>query len=266
VIAQLMHGGALSQSLAATLAPSAVQPRGQKMPEYGGAGPYPLPSAMTADDIAAVSTGFTTSAVLAAQAGFDGVEIHAANGYLLDQFITDYTNQRTDRYGGALAARLQLTADVVRASRASTGAGFLVGVRPSQAKVNDSQHRWQDRTEAEAVLRTVATAGPDYLHLASEGRPWTESGVLPDQTPLGPLARQLTTLPAMVNGGLDDVALAQHVLRTGHADLVSLGRGALANPDWPQRARNNQTMRPFDPGMITPVAFHARVGTGDSGR
>ncbi|MQA82027.1 MAG: NADH:flavin oxidoreductase [Streptosporangiales bacterium] len=259
IVAQLMHGGALSQSLTDTLAPSVVQPRGKKMPEYGGSGSYPLPTAMTDADVAEAIAGFATSARLAAAAGFDGVEVHAANGYLLDQFITDYTNLREDRYGGSPGDRARVVAEAVTAIRAATGADLLVGVRLSQAKVNDARHRWQDRAEAAAVLQTVAGARPDYLHLASEGKPWTDSGVLPDHTPLGRLARELTGLPVMVNGGLDDPALAAQVLDDGHADLVSLARGALANPDWPYRVRAGDALRSFHPGMITPVATVANT-------
>src|SRR5690606_16240367 len=103
IVLQLMHAGALSQGNRYrddTAGPSAVPPLGEKMPEYGGHGPWPTPKAMSADDIDAAVRGFVSSAVRAREAGFDGVEVHAANGYLLDQFLTDYTNRREDAYGG----------------------------------------------------------------------------------------------------------------------------------------------------------------------
>lgn len=254
VIAQLMHAGALSQHLSSTLAPSAVAPRGSKMPAYGGSGPYPGPTAMTVEQVQEVVAGFAASAELAVAAGFDGVEVHAANGYLLDQFITPHTNDRTDRYGGSPAARTEVTREVAAAVRATTGAGTLVGVRLSQAKVNDSHHRWQDREEAEQILGTVAAAGPDYLHLAGEGRAWTESGRAADGTALGPLARQIGGVPVMVNGGLHDPELAERVLQTGHADMVSLGRGALADPAWPHAVAAGRVPRPFEARLISPSA------------
>ncbi len=96
-MAQLMHAGGISQHLANAWAPSAIQALGKKMPEYGGGdGPFPLPHAMTVDEIAVVKRGFVQAALHAHAAGFDGVELHAANGYLLDQFATDYINIRTD--------------------------------------------------------------------------------------------------------------------------------------------------------------------------
>lgn len=254
IVAQLMHAGALSQHLAATLGPSVITPRGRKMPEYGGTGPYPTPAAVTEAQIEDIIAGFAASAELAADAGFDGVEIHAANGYLLDQFLTAYTNTRMGRYGGSPEARARLTADVAAAVRARTGDRILVGVRLSQAKVNDSHHKWLSRQEATSIFTAIAAAGPDYLHLAGEGRPWTESGTAADGTPLGALARQISDIPVIVNGGLHEPALIEHVLSSGEADLVSLGRAALADPDWPTNARNGRRSRSFDPGMISPAA------------
>src|SRR5690606_24175676 len=89
IICQLMHGGALSQLLEKTIAPSGVKPLGVRMPAYGGEGELPLQKAMTLEDIRRVVQGFAEDAYNASRAGFDGVEIHGANGYLIDQFLTD---------------------------------------------------------------------------------------------------------------------------------------------------------------------------------
>ena len=86
--------------------------------------------------------GFVDRRAERARAGFDGIEIHAANGYLLDQFLTDYTNPRSDPYGGPVANRIRLTAEVTGAIAAAVPAEFLVGVRLSQTKVNDFGYRW----------------------------------------------------------------------------------------------------------------------------
>jgi len=254
IVAQLMHAGALSQHLESTLAPSAIAPRGTKMPEYGGAGRYPEPRAATADDITDIIDGFAASASLAEQAGFDGLEVHAANGYLLDQFITDYTNTRTDQYGGSASARARLTAEVTAAAIDSVGGRLPVGVRLSQAKVNDSRHRWLDAREAKEIFATVAASSPAYLHLAGEGRPWTQSGRTADGTALGALARHSTGLPVIANGGLHTVALVHEVLSEGEADLISLGRAALADPSWPNAIAEGRTPEPFDVALITPSA------------
>lgn len=254
ILAQLMHAGALSQSLAATIAPSALRPRGEKMPEYGGRGRFPVPAAATATDVKAAIDGFAASALAAREAGFDGVEIHGANGYLIDQFLTGYTNIRDDRYGGDAAARATLAAEVVGAVRAATGRDFVVGLRLSQAKVNDFDHRWTGVAEASAILRTVTAPGPDYLHIAGEGRHWRAAVTLPGGPTITRLARELTALPVIANGGLHDPAQARAVLAEGDADLVSIGRSALVNPDWPQRVRAGQPLRPWDPALLTPTA------------
>ena len=254
IVAQLMHAGALSQHLPTTVGPSAIKPRGVKLVEYGGTGAYPTPEALTADLIEDIVDGFAATAAHAAEAGFDGIEIHAANGYLLDQFLTPYTNTRTDQYGGSAVARARLTADVVRAVRERLDRRTVVGVRLSHAKVNDSHHQWRDASEASDIFCSIAAAGPHYLHLAGEGRPWTESGRAADGTPLGALARRLTGLPVMVNGALHSADLIDHVLGSDEADLVSVGRPALADPDWPHRIREDDVPRPFHSDMIKPVA------------
>lgn len=170
VIAQLMHAGALTQGnphREDTIAPSAVRPRGEMMPDYGGSGPWPVPRAMSLGDIDDVVRGFGDAARRALRAGFDGIEIHSANGYLLDQFVTRYTNQRTDEYGGSDANRIRLTARIVSEVRRILPEEFVVGVRLSQTKVNDLTYRWSGAAEAETHFLAVADAGASYIHVAS---------------------------------------------------------------------------------------------------
>ncbi|MBB5776608.1 oxidoreductase [Nonomuraea jabiensis] len=258
MILQLMHAGALSQGnryRGDTAAPSAVLPRGQKLPEYGGYGPWPTPRAMSEDDIAQVVHGFVTSAVRARRAGFDGVEVHGANGYLVDQFLTDYTNQRDDRYGGTVANRVRLAAEIVSAIRAEVGPRFCVGIRLSQGKVNDFTHRWAGGSrDAEIIFAALAEAGASYLHIASEGRDWVETATLDGQVTITGLARKVTGLPVLANGGMHDLARAAMVLQDGHADVLTLGRGALANPDFPRRLAQGLPMANFDHQMLQPMA------------
>ncbi|MEQ9410246.1 MAG: NADH:flavin oxidoreductase [Fuerstiella sp.] len=255
-IMQLMHAGALSQRQEAgrIIAPSAVPPLGEMMPEYGGSGPYRMPAAMTATDLAQVRHGFVAAARRARRAGFHGVEIHAANGYLLDQFITEYTNRREDEYGGSASARIRYPAEVVAAVRDSSPTDFLVGVRVSEAKVNDFNYRWPGGTaEAVTIFTALADAGASYIHIAGEGRGFRES-ITGTQEPRTTLARRVTGLPVIANGGLDDPYLADAVIEREHADLISLGRAALAAPDWPARIANEESVVQFDRGMISPSA------------
>ncbi|OPG14566.1 tRNA-dihydrouridine synthase [Microbispora sp. GKU 823] len=258
ILLQLMHAGALSQGNRyrdETAGPSAVPPRGEMMPEYGGSGRWPIPREMSTADIETAIAGFTASAVRAREAGFDGVEVHAANGYLLDQFLTDYTNRRTDSYGGDVANRVRLTAEVVAGIRAELGPGFCVGVRLSQGKVNDFTHRWAGGAQdAKIIFSALADAGATYLHVASEGRDWIETARLDGDVTITALAREATGLPVLANGGMHDLAQAARVLADGHADMLSVARGALANPDLPRRLAQGLPLDRFDHGMLEPMA------------
>ncbi|NBD24726.1 oxidoreductase [Paenibacillus glycinis] len=138
IVAQLMHAGALSQwneYTDETAAPSAVKPVGLKMALFGSAGEYKTPRALTTADIRLIVEGFANAASNAKRAGFDGVELHAANGYLLDQFLTGYTNLREDEYGGTIDNRIRLIQETIRAVR---GAGREVGsVRESAERLTE---------------------------------------------------------------------------------------------------------------------------------
>ncbi|MFI7687630.1 tRNA-dihydrouridine synthase [Nonomuraea sp. NPDC049655] len=258
IVLQLMHAGALSQGnpyRADTVGPSAVRPRAEMLPEYGGSGSWPTPREMTGADIEAAIGGFVASAVRAREAGFDGVELHGANGYLLDQFLTDYTNRRADSYGGPVANRIRLTAEVVAAIRAELGAGFCVGVRLSQGKVNDFGHRWPGgAADARIIFAALAAAGATYLHIASEGRDWIETARLDGGVTITSLARQVSGLPVIANGGMHDLSQAAQVLSGGHADLLSIGRGALANPDLPRRVSRSLPLETYDRRILEPMA------------
>jgi len=253
-IAQLMHAGALAQGnpyRTGTVGPSAVRPKGKQMTFYRGAGDYAVPAAMTQHDIDAAVAGFARAATRAREAGFDGVEIHAANGYLLDQFLSEGINVRDDRYGGGIEGRLRLIVEVVEAVRGAVGSGFAVGVRLSQSKVNDFTHRWRDVEEAAANFRTVGGLDVDYLHVTEyeAWRPAFDTG-----PSLAALAKRHGGKPVLANGALHDPVQALGMVARGEADAVSLGRGALAQADWPQRVRNGAPLAPFDPAMLSPLA------------
>ncbi|MEV4113827.1 NADH:flavin oxidoreductase [Nonomuraea sp. NPDC049695] len=258
IVLQLMHAGALSQGnryRTGTAAPSAVAPRGEMMPLYGGSGEWPTPKEMTKTDIEAAIRGFADSAVRAREAGFDGVEVHGANGYLLDQFLTDYTNRRADSYGGSVANRIRLTAEVVAGIRAEVGAEFCLGVRLSQSKVNDSVYRWPGgAADAQIIFAAMKRAGATYLHIAGEGPTWMDSARLDSGVTITGLARQVSGLPVIANGGMHDLAQAGQVLAEGHADLLAVGRGALANPDLPHRLSQGLDLYAYDERMLQPMA------------
>ncbi len=255
IIAQLMHAGALSQYLPETLAPSAIQPAGVKMLQYGGNGAYPFPKAMNLEDIETVKEGFVNAAKVALQAGFDGVELHAANGYLLDQFLTPELNVREDHYGGNTCNRFRITAEIINAIKAAVPAHFLVGIRLSEGKVNDLGYRWRDgEAMAIAVLEEVRKAAPDFIHIAVQSGEWERDSFYNNDSSYAALAKQITGKMIIANGGMNQLARAARVIEESHADLLSIGKAALADPAWPSHIMNGASPLAFHPDMLWPEA------------
>lgn len=259
IIMQLMHAGALSQGnhwKDGAVGPSVVQPKGEQLSFYRGTGAYSKPREITAEEIARLITDFAAAAVRAKNAGLDGVEIHGANGYILDQFLTDYTNRRTDRYGGSTENRIRLSVEVVRAVRKAVGPTYPVGIRISQGKVNDYDHKWSNgQADAKIIFEQLAAAGADYIHTtehdAQEPAFSSENG---DGDTLAGYAKRFGNLPVIANGKLGNPAAANAMLAEGKADIVALGKIALANRDWPQRAISQQPMEEFDFALLQPIA------------
>ena len=245
--AQLQHAGALAEARRyrdQTLAPSALEPRSRQ--------PLPTPRELTGVEIARIHDHFAGAARLAVDAGFDGVEVHGANGYLVDQFLTVYSNCRTDEYGGPLANRIRFAVEAIRAVRQVVPAGFPVGIRLSQHKTHDPDYTWPGgESDAETIFRALAVAGASFLHIGGQSAPARarDTGRL-----LSDIGKRTTDAVVLVNGGLEDPMRAHAVVTDGAADLVSLARGALANPDWPQRVASGYPLEAFDPAMIRPVA------------
>lgn len=254
VVMQIMHAGALTQGNAYrddTIGPSAVPLPGEQLVFYRGSGPYPVPREATLDDLATVIQGFAETAARAKAIGFDGVEVHGANGYLLDQFITAYSNQRTDRYGGDIAARMTFPLEVLAAVQAAVGPTFPVGMRLSQTKVNDLSYRWPGgKDDAAVIFGALKAAGASFVHLASQGTDWFEAADLGGVT-INQMAKR-AGLDVIANGGMHDAAQCEQVLTGGHGDVVALGRGAIANPDWPHRLARGEAMAEMDFDWMQP--------------
>ena len=254
-IAQLMHGGAQTQGNihhARHVAPSAVQPKGSQLSFYGGEGPYATPAQMSEEEIQEAIAGFAQAARHAREAGFDGVELHAANGYLLHQFISAEFNRRDDRWGGDYRARLSMPLAVIAAVRAEVGADFVVGMRLSQGMVSDSRLKWEGGS-AEAGVRfaTLAAAGLDYLHVTEYdvAAPAFDSG-----PSLAAIAKASVAIPVIGNGGIASGEQAQGLLDRREMDLLAIGKAALANNDWPLRVQQGAELSEFDRGMFEPMA------------
>ncbi|CAN5922921.1 NADH-dependent flavin oxidoreductase [soil metagenome] len=189
--------------------------------------------AATDEDLARVVTQFGDAAVRAQSAGFDGVEIHGAHGYLLTQFLSATENRRTDAWGGSLDHRARLIREVAREVRARTGRTFTVGVRLSPEDFGNA--KGMDLDESVQTARWLAEDGVDFVHL-SLWKALLDTKKRPHEHAL-PIFR--AALPSdvtlLVAGALWTRAEAEGMLARG-ADAVALGRAAIVNPDWPRRA------------------------------
>jgi 2,4-dienoyl-CoA reductase-like NADH-dependent reductase (Old Yellow Enzyme family) len=231
IAAQLWHLGSARESCdgVAAWTPSGV-------PGEGDATPH----TMSANDIDTIVAAYGDAAKVAVRAGFDAVEIHAAHGYLLDEYLWPHTNRRTDRFGGPAKARAAFPAEVIRAVRAAIPATMPLIVRFSQFKERDYTARIAENpAELATILETFAEAGADVLH-ASQRR-FAEPAFPGSARNLAGWAKHLTGLPAITVGsvGLTRDFLAcqglrelQERLGAGEFDLVALGRILLGNPAW----------------------------------
>ena len=253
IAAQLMHGGALTMHnrfVAETVGPSAVQPLGEQPPRYHGKGPYPVPRALTEAEIPDIIAGFAAAARRAVDAGFDAVEIHGANGYLIDQFLSHHTNLRSDDWGGPVSNRVRLAVEIARAVVAAVPAGVPVGIRISQTKVNDLSHVWPGgAADAAAIFSALDATGISFIHVSSHlgCGPVFDTGLS-----LAGLARRHAGCAVIANGKLEDTTQARALLARDEADFLSLAKAALADPHWARKLAAGESPVPFDPGMLAP--------------
>lgn len=251
IFAQLMHCGAQTQGIPPShdeeaIAPSPVQPNGEKSEAYGGKGPYPVPDKATHEDLKTAKEGFVTAAKNAYHAGFDGIEIHGANGYFLNEFLSTTMNQRDDEYGGEPSARVRYPAEVVSAISEAVPEEFVVGIRVSQTMVTDDEYQWPEGEDAAAVFfEEFSSAGADYIHTTEPDATVPTFG--DDGPTLAEAAAQYASDDTVIiaNGGLGTPEAACDVLNRG-ADLLTLATSALANPDWPTRVAKDRELAEFD--------------------
>ena len=231
IFMQLMHTGRISHPLnlpagAKVLGPSAVAAAGEMYTDAEGMKPLPTPEAMTEADIKAAIAEFAQAAKNAVAAGFDGIELHSANGYLLEQFIRPNSNQRTDGYGGAIAQRARFVLEVADATTAAIGKD-KVGIRLSPFGVfNDMPLYPQIEADYTYLAQQLNALGLVYIHLVDHsagGAP-----IVPDSVKAMFRATFKRTL--ILSGGYD-AARAESDLAAGKCDLIAVGKPFLANPD-----------------------------------
>ena len=231
IFAQLMHTGRVGHPLnlpagGEVLAPSAVAAPGEMYTDAKGMQPHPVPRAMTDAEVRAAIEEFVAASRNAVSAGFDGVELHGANGYLIEEFISPNTNQRTDDWGGSIEKRIRFAVEVARATAAAIG-GERVGMRLSPHGVNAGMTAYLEVDETYRTLLPELTAtGIQYLHLVDH----SAMGAPKVPEALKQELRRAWPRTFILAGGFDRPG-AEAALRDGRADLVALGRPFLANPD-----------------------------------
>ena len=222
---------------------SAIQAIGASATD-GGPRTYPAPRALELAEIAGVVAEFRQGAAYALAAGFDGVEVHGANGYLPDQFLQDGSNTRTDIYGGSVENRARFLLEIVEAVSAVWG-GDRVGVRLSPG----SGYGTMSDSDPAAIFGYVAKAlnayGLAYLHLVE---PRVSGNDTIDATAEPVATRSLRRVykgPIIAAGGFN-LASAEAIVTAGDADLVAFGRHFISNPDLVERLRNDKALSAYD--------------------
>jgi len=221
-------------------APSAIAALGE-LSTPAGPRRFPTPRAVEIEEIPALVGEFGAAAANARRAGFDGVEIHGANGFLIDQFLRDAANHRTDAHGGAVENRARFLLEVVDAVSAVFGPD-RVGVRISPHATADGMGDSAPRETFAHVAEQLAARRVAYLHLI-------EPVGTPEDERLGPIVRRVFTGPLILCGGFDRSS-AQAALDEGRADLIAFGVGFIANPDLVERLRRRALWNPPDPATF----------------
>ena len=258
IVTQLWHVGRVSHTSlqpgrAAPVAPSAVPAHAKTyvLDQNTGQGEFvhtSTPRALAAEELPGIVHTFAAAARNAVRtAGFDGVEIHGANGYLLDQFLKDGANRRTDDYGGGMVRRARLMLEVTRAVADAIGPG-RVGLRMSPVTPANDIHDSHPQPLFEHLARQLAPLGLAYIHVieGSTGGPREVEGRPFDYAALKAAYRDAGGRGAwMVNNGYDrDMAL--QAVASGHADMVAFGRAYISNPDLVTRLRRNAPLNAWD--------------------
>jgi N-ethylmaleimide reductase len=254
IFLQLWHVGRVSHSSfqpggALPVAPSAVPITGNGMLAMTADGkmvPYETPRALETGEVGQVVEAFRQAADNAKQAGFDGVEIHGANGYLLEQFLQSHTNLRTDRYGGSIENRARLLLEITQAVTGVWGAD-RVGVRLSPYGVANGSGEPEPMPLYTHVVKALDPLGLAYLHFieprsSGAGRAEVNWQNVPSAMVLfRPIWRGVLISAGGFTGEMAEAAIAQ-----GHADAIAFGRIFISNPDLPRRLQHGFPLTPYN--------------------
>lgn len=250
IFVQLMHTGRASHPLnmpagTRVLAPSAVALSQTIWTDQQAMQPYPVPEAMTEQDIERAIGEFVSSAAFAIEAGFDGVELHGANGYLIDQFLNTAANQRTDRWGGSIENRARFAIEIARRVSARIGAD-RTGIRVSPYGAFNDAKPDPDMDALYAHLATeLGKLGLAYIHVVDH----SPMGAPPVPAPVKQAIRANFKGTYILSGGYD-ATKANADLAAGLGELVAFGRPFLANPDLVERLRTGAPLAQPDPATF----------------
>lgn len=253
IVLQLWHVGRMSHESfhdgASPVAPSAISPDAKVWvadPEtgIGAMVDSPVPRVLALSEIAGIVEDFRQAAANAIEAGFDGVEIHGANGYLIDQFLRRSSNRRDDRYGGPAENRIRFLVEVAEAVADEIGAS-RVGIRLSPYI---TQRNMEDDEIIPTILkaaREIDRVGLAYIHLVEAD--WDDAPVIPDD-----FRRELRSAYSgrIIVAGRYDRNKAEAILAAGLADIVAFGRPFIANPDLPRRLKDGLPLATFDKATL----------------
>ncbi len=246
IFLQIMHGGRIGHPAnlpdgARLLAPSAIAAAGEIFTDAEGMQPIATPQAMTVADIRATTEEFAKAARNAVTAGFAGIELHGANGYLLEQFVRPNSNQRTDAYGGSIEHRARFVLEVVDAVIEAIGRG-KVGIRLSPfGAFNDMPAYPAMEADYAYLAHELDARGLVYIHLVDH----SVMGAPPVPDSMKTTFRRVFKGTLILSGGYD-AARAEQDLDDGKCDLVAVGRPFLANPDLVARWTSGAALTPPD--------------------
>lgn len=247
IFVQLWHTGRISHPVmqpdgSVPVAPSAIAAEGDVM-TYEGPKPFPTPRALEGDEIQALVQDFAQAARRAVEAGFDGVEVHAANGYLVDQFLRDGSNHRTDAYGGSRERRTRFLLEIVEATASAIGAD-RIGVRISPSGTFNSMSESAPEHLTTYVAQRLESYGLAYLHIIDP-----ETADADARRPLTALACAEFSGTLITNAGFT-AETAEQVLASRVADLVAFGAPLLATPDFVERLGDGARLNTPDRGSF----------------
>ncbi|MHB1418973.1 MAG: NADH:flavin oxidoreductase [Bacillota bacterium] len=227
-IMQLNHAGsAASEEVTGStpIAPSAVP-----NPRKGD-----TPRELSQQEIDHIVQAFHNAACRTKEAGFDGVEIHSAHGYLLSQFFSPLTNKRTDEYGGSIPNRIRLHLQVIEAVRAAVGEDFPIFLRLGASDFMDGGIKIED---SQIAAQEFAKAGVSVLDISGGFSGYTVPGLSGQGffAPLTEAIKKVVSIPVILTGGITEIQAAEKLLKEGKADLIGVGRAILKDSQWAEQA------------------------------